>query len=302
VILRELVGDEAFSKAIQEYLKTHLYKNVTIKDFINEVAQASNMDLSEFRQKWLENKIFPTQEVERYLKAHSKEIKLLLEDDEKALFQEIELLASEKLKSVLISTSVDSLSAFQIKKLLKDNQQKVNQALLNFLPVLPPESRTDFESLLTAESYQTQELALLRLWMAFPAYRIQYLEKMEGQTGFRTQNIRILWLALALVTDDFRTQKKPDFHNELVSYSYPLHGFETQQLAFDYLRQIGGFEQQSLKNLVSAASHHPVWRFREYCRHLLDEVLKDGLLRQELKKLLQGLDVREEKYLREKLN
>lgn len=55
-VLKQLayfVGEENFRKGVANYLKKFSYRNTELKDFINEVAQASNQDLTGWTQEWL---------------------------------------------------------------------------------------------------------------------------------------------------------------------------------------------------------------------------------------------------------
>lgn len=55
-VLKQLayyVGEENFRKGVANYLKKFSYRNTELQDFINEVAQASNKDLTGWTQEWL---------------------------------------------------------------------------------------------------------------------------------------------------------------------------------------------------------------------------------------------------------
>lgn len=51
--LSHLVGRDKFRTGVSEYLKRHAYGNTTIDDFLNAIAEASEMDLSHWAESWL---------------------------------------------------------------------------------------------------------------------------------------------------------------------------------------------------------------------------------------------------------
>jgi aminopeptidase N len=71
-------------------------------------------------------------------------------------------------------------------------------------------------------------------------------------------------------------------------------------LAFEYLKSIGGFNDEALKNLVDACNHH-VWHFKKSARDLLNELLRQegGMAR--IKSIYPLLNPEEKLYLDEKL-
>jgi aminopeptidase N len=55
-VLKQLayyVGEENFRKGVANYLKKYSYSNTELTDFMNEVAQAGNLDLTGWTQEWL---------------------------------------------------------------------------------------------------------------------------------------------------------------------------------------------------------------------------------------------------------
>lgn len=51
--LAQLVGEENFRQGVASYLKKYAYKNTQQDDFINEIARASDRDLSQWSNTWL---------------------------------------------------------------------------------------------------------------------------------------------------------------------------------------------------------------------------------------------------------
>ena len=51
--LRHLLGEETFRQGVRQYLTQFSYQNAELDDFINSLAKASNLDLSQWTQEWL---------------------------------------------------------------------------------------------------------------------------------------------------------------------------------------------------------------------------------------------------------
>jgi aminopeptidase N len=51
--LAQFVGEENFRKGVANYLKKYAYKNTQLNDFMNEIAQVAEMDLSQWTKTWL---------------------------------------------------------------------------------------------------------------------------------------------------------------------------------------------------------------------------------------------------------
>jgi aminopeptidase N len=66
-VLKQLayyVGEENFRKGVANYLEKFSYRNTELKDFMNEVAQAGNLDLTGWTQDWLHQAGLNTIQVE----------------------------------------------------------------------------------------------------------------------------------------------------------------------------------------------------------------------------------------------
>jgi aminopeptidase N len=51
--LRQMLGDEPFRRGVHDYLVKYSYKNATLDDFIDSLAQASGRDLKPWAREWL---------------------------------------------------------------------------------------------------------------------------------------------------------------------------------------------------------------------------------------------------------
>ncbi|NDV43011.1 M1 family metallopeptidase [Flagellimonas sediminis] len=306
VMLQDKLGEANFKKGIQNYLNKYAYENVTIPDFMAEMEAVSGMGLSNFESIWLHDSDFPFESVQTFLMEKNASIKQYFEiknevennptKTETILANAWDSFTSSQLKQNLILDYGKSLSPLFLEKVLKEDDLKVRQAVILSLDKVPEELQSSAEELLTDASYTTVESALYKLWSDFPEGRGRYLDKTQSVIGFPNKNIRLLWLTLALVTPEYRSDLKPAYLEELSNYTGAEYHFETRLMAFEYLKSIGGFNDESLKNLIEACSHH-VWHFKKSARNILNEILKQegGLAR--VKSLYPLLNQEEKQYL-----
>jgi len=250
--LRERVGDSVFKVSVKKYLLKHQFKNVETNDFISIVERESKQDLSEFVDIWLLSNKFKT----NYANIIFEKI------NKNSVFYEL-----------IRESTIDSLPVSNWS--VKDKNVKIRQILAKKTQKIPLVYKSEYESLLNDESYNTIETALLNLWLNFPENRKQYLDKTETIIGFNDKNIRTLWLALALNTKGFEKAKYKGFYDELVGYTNPVFHFEVRKNAFQYLNQLQLVNSTVLQNLQQATKHHN-WRFRSYCKKLFKYLSKEG--------------------------
>lgn len=287
-MLRNEVGDDAFKKGVKNYLLKHQFKNVETNDFISEIERASGQDLSVFIKVWLEsdklnydemmNRIYSNEKVKKLISFD--EIKKQIEVSEKTVYQvniirDLPVLktyfSDVKLRDTTFFAGVDyneeaSIEFYKIAFKTKDI--KVRQSIAQSLLKIPLELKTDYESLLTDKSYITIETALFNLWKNYPQDRKKYLNQTKRVVGFNDKNVRLLWLTLALVTDDFEVENKKQYFEELTDYTSTKYGFDIRQNAFQYLSQIQACGDICKENLKQATTHHN-WRFSKFAKMLL---------------------------------
>jgi len=280
-MLREKVGNEAFKKGVKNYLLKHQFKNVETDDFISEVEKASGQDLISFVDTWLEGRGFLYENYIDPLKAASKEIAQMISLEEALLV----LSASDSLdyslnnywenatyprvKSNLFSKKkIQDVDYNIIKKALKSNDLKLRQAGAQSLSKVPLELKTDYETLLEDKSYITIKAALFGLWNSFPEEQNKYLDQTKSIEGFNDKNVRILWLALALISEDYESENQVAYFNELTDYTSPKYGFEIRENAFKHLLWISACAEDCEENLKQATTHHN-WRFSKYAKETL---------------------------------
>lgn len=315
-VLREKVGKDAFAKAVQAYIQTHTYTNVTTDDFMKEVATASGMDLAEFSKDWLYQSAFQADEalnalkksdfMKRYfeiqglrafpLEEKEDQLALAIQSDEEYIGQEaVYQLAEEPLKA----TRALYLAAIESENLFI--RQAVAESInLEYILEIP-----SFDALLTDASYVTRELALFKKWLALrkdpqgASKQVILLNDTDNTFGFSDGNVRTMWLALSLITPGYNEEEiaVARRYDELKSYTLPSQPFQLRLQAFQYLAQIQIFEPATLGNLVEACVH-PNWRFRESARGILKELLENERWKGMLLKNNLNFPAKEKAYLK----
>lgn len=268
-MIREQVGDKAFKTAIKNYLQKHQFKNVETDDFIVEVEKASGQDLDEFVKVWLERDTFQYEKALVSLKKSEFIVEYLSIDCEVYNSKCNTYLSSNisdeaKIKVISQNPKLVNKEAF-------NNSLKVRQAIAEYLTEIPSELKADYETLLNDESYLSIEKALFNLWLNFPQERNKYLSKTKDIQGFNDKNVRILWLTLALITEDFEPENKNRYFEELTDYTDPIYGFAIRQNAFLYLQEIKACKEACAENLKQAAGHHS-WQFSKFAKSLLEVI------------------------------
>ncbi|MFD0988540.1 M1 family metallopeptidase [Mariniflexile jejuense] len=284
-MLREQVGDKAFKTAVKNYLLKHQFKNVETDDFISEVEKASGQDLGEFVKIWLESKSFLYENCINSLTKSSKEISQMFELDEELKFSSFSIEDGlnrywDKAKSsrvrayLLLKNEINSSHSSIIKKAFASKDIKIRQALAQNLQQISSDFKESYELLLNDPSYTTIESALYNLCVNFPGIRLKYLSKTKDIQGFNNKNIRMLWIALLLNTQEGEDLNAQEFLNELISYTSPKYDSETRQTAFSYLAAMHVFTETVIVNLINATKHHN-WQFKASSKELLDFLKQD---------------------------
>ncbi|SDG93533.1 M1 family metallopeptidase [Psychroflexus sediminis] len=284
IILRELVGDEVFDKAVENYLRKNAFENVTTEDFMSEVELVYGQSLTDFRERWLNQKAFQSRETLEFLKKNE----FVQEYMKLAAFRETRLALKQGLLNEAIDFPVNEYlgqeAVYQLngedlklalplyKKALETNNLYVRQAVATSLTSVPNELKTEYESLLEDPSYLTIERALLHLWMSFPEKRSDYLDQTQAIEGFQDKNVKLLWLTLNLVTPDYQSEQKSKVFRALSNYTKPGYPYQIRQHAFGYLYQIDTFTEANYKDLMEGV-FHPVWQFKKFSRELLDTLM-----------------------------
>lgn len=285
-ILKEQIGEDNFKEAVKNYLLKNEYSNVTTDDFAQAVEEVSKMDISAWKKDWLQQSAFQGTEalaslkrsefITKYMELVSlRETSISIKKEYlgKALdFPVNEYIGQEVVFQLSGENTKETISLY--KKALETNNLRVRQAVAVSIDTIPSVLKSKFIGLLEDESYITKENTLLKSWMEFPEETEKILNKTQNIQGFQNKNVRLLWLVINLVSPEIDSEKKPAYYKELSGYTSETLPFGLRQNAFGYLYQINAFSEQNLLDLLEGAQH-PNYRFRNYCRSLLDKLLKD---------------------------
>ena len=313
-VLHQSIGDKAFKKAIKNYLNKFAFQSVTTDDFFAEIKKVSHFDTAAFSKVWLESTLFNTQQANDLL-LKNKNIQLLFEVEsykqkplsEKQLFFE-KVLSSNcyfKVKEAILNQL--KTEKFEAKKTLLrlalgSQNLQVRQVVAATLAAIPSDFKLDFETLLNDASYQTQEIALYRLWANFPNERQKYLDISKSWIGFNDYNLRTLWLSLALSTESYLSAlEAKDAIYELIHYASPTFEAVTRQNAMEQLLNFNLLSEQVLVHLVNATTHH-MWQFSKFGRDSIRKLLKNSDVRLAFKQLLPNLTPAEQYQLQRLLS
>ncbi len=105
-----------------------------------------------------------------------------------------------------------------------------------------------WEKMLSAPSYQLREKALGLLCKAYPKEANTYLDQLRDQRG-HMNNIRIQWLEIQLGINANETMHL----NELIALSSPLYEFRTRTNAFDAMKRLGVYNEQTITHALDAS-------------------------------------------------
>ena len=311
-ILREKVGDSVFKNGIKNYIKKYQYKNVTINDFITEVELVYGNELNEFKKDWILQSAFKAEQayqsliksnfINDYLKISALRdipISLKLAELENALNFPDDFIGQEIIYQLEDEPLTFTLPLY--KKAFNSNNLLIRQAIALSMSKIPKELKLEYESLLNDNSYLTQETALGNLWVNFPEDKSKYLDKMNGINGFRDKNIRQFWLFIALITEEYETDKKELFLEELKNYTSSVYGYNIREIALEYIGYLNLWDHDSLLNLINASQHH-YWRFRDFSRKKLKGLLEDENYREQIILLSHELDSTSLSFLNRMVN
>ena len=307
-VLKELIGEENFKNSVKSYLLKNAYNNVTTEDFVREVEETTKMDISGWEEDWLQQSAFQGTEALASLKKSAFVTKYM----ELVALRETPIsLKKEYLESALnfpVNEYMGQEVVFQLagedlqetrflyKKAFETNNVMVRQAVSVSMERIAPELKTQFIGLLEDNSYITKENALLKLWLQFPEDTKLFLDKVKDVQGFQNKNVRLLWLVINLVTPEIKSELKARYFEELSGYTSKHFPFGLRQNAFGYLYQINAFTDQNLLDLIEGSQHHN-WRFRMYCRSLLENLLKQEDYRAKYVTLIAGMENKDVEFL-----
>lgn len=283
-VIREAIGEKTFQKAIKNFINKYKFKNVETDDFLAEIKKVSNFNTDRFKQDWLEDYHFRSDEVNDLL-VKNKSIQLLLEV-QKMRSNSIrnnynrysEILQSDvfyPVKTEIIYQLKDV--PFEDKKrllllALQTSDVKVRQSVAEFTEEIPLEFKANYETLLDDASFDTNEIAFMNLWKNFPESRTIYLAKAQNWIGGNDKSLRILFLTFSI---ENQSLEKVKYYHELVGYTSPKYESSIRQNAIINMLAINESDLEVLKNLVNATTHYK-WQFSKFARETIKNLLKAG--------------------------
>ncbi len=313
--MRGKIGAKLFQKAVQNYLKKYQFKNVETSDFLAEIKNvAPDFDTVAFQKTWLEDYHFPTEIANELLKKNDF-MKTLFEVQQmrKKSFAEnkntfVELLQSDlfypikteiiyQLKEVKFDDKKELLELA-----MQTNDIKVRQAVAEFMDEIPLEFKSKYETFLYDKSYDTREIALIKLFNAFPESQANYLEKAKDWFGNNDLGLRTTFLLLCQMTDKIDENQKAKYFDELVNYTSSNYESSIRQNAFGTVFQAKQpIDNQVLKNLVNATIHHK-WQMTKFAKDYIRQLLKTGNYREKFSALVSTLPDNEKNQLQKLLD
>lgn len=307
--LRENIGAENFQKAVKNYLKKYGFKNVNTDDFLNEVKAVATFDTENFKRIWLQKPGFEVNQALLLLRKNAfMKSYLELVDLQNQPFAEKKILFENILKSETFYPLKEEV-VFQLAEVPFEEKEpllqlamntknlKVRQAIARIMVEIPTAFQANYETLLMDESFITQEIALPTLWKLFPEKQATYLNQSKEWIGFNDKNLRILWLTLALMTENYENDNKVNFYEELLAYSTPNYESGVRQNALTNLLFLNPNDQNILHNLVNATTHHK-WQFTLFARNQIRELLKTERHKKYFEEMLPSLNAAEQTQLR----
>jgi len=286
-VIRESIGEKAFQKAVKTYLKKYAFQNVETENFLAEIRKVSNFDTAIFSKQWLENYKFNSQEVSALLNKN-KFIQQLVKVQK---MRDVPL--QERLtefKTIMQSEAyfpVKTEILYQLKEVpfedkkeiivaaLQTNNIKVRQAVAEFTDEIPLEFKADYETLLDDASYETREIALIRLVANFKEDELSYLEKAKNWKGNNSIGLRTTVLFLSQKATGYNEDLKANNLKELIDYTSPKYESSIRQNAFEVALQLPPIDNEVLKNLVNASTSFR-WQFNKFAKDYIRDLLKVG--------------------------
>jgi len=312
--IRESIGPKAFQKAIKKYLKKYQLQNVDTDDFLAEIKRvAPAFDIVSFKKNWLQDYHFRFDEATTMLKKNAF-MQSLFETQQlrKKTFAENKEAYSTLLKSNAfypIKTEIlyqMKFIPYEDKKelmvlALASNDLKVRQSVAEFTEEIPVEFKSQYESLLDDDSYDTKEIAFMNLWKNFPASHSLYLNKAQNWIGGNDKSLRILFLTFSVFSIEGQTPEKTKYYDELVTYTSSNYESALRQNAIMNALTINDKDSNVLKNLVNATTHYK-WQFSKFAREKIRELLAQEGYKKIFESLLPILIDNEKSQLQKLLN
>jgi aminopeptidase N len=295
-VIREDIGAKNFQKAVKNYLKKYQYKNVKTDDFLKIVKDVSGYDVENFKKVWLETAGFEMEIAQKYLSKNKfTHDYFTLKKSKKSLIELTEILKSDAYypikQYIVYQTRNLPFEERQVilETALATNDILVRRAVAESSPVIPEVFKTQYETLLNDNSYQTKEIALTNLWKNFPEERLRYLEQTKKIVGNNDKSFRLTWLALAMNTENLPEQFKTASYNQLFDFASEKYESSVRQNALELLLQMNPNDGKVIELLFKTTIHHK-WQFTKFGRDNVRSLLKNQEFRTKVEQLASTSD------------
>jgi len=166
-----------------------------------------------------------------------------------------------------------------IRLAMQTNDVEVRQSVAETLTKIPSQFKSDYESLLNDKSYDTKQIAFLKLWKNFPEEQLKYLNIAKDWIGKNDKELRMLYITAYLnyagqhQENQNLAQDGLKYLRELIEYTSPKYESSIRQNALENFLSMYPKNVEVLKNLVNGTTHHK-WQFVKYCRDEIRRLLK----------------------------
>jgi aminopeptidase N len=290
-VMREDIGAKNFQNALKKYLKKYQYKNVNTDDFLRIVKDVSGYDVENFKKVWLETAGFEMEIAQKYL-SKNKFIQdyFDLKKSKKSLSELTEILKSDAYypikQYIVYQTRNLPFEERQVilETALATNDILVRRAVAESTPVIPEVFKTQYETLLNDNSYQTKEIALINLCESFPEEVEKYLKQTKGIEGNNDKSLKLTWLKLKILKGQNSRFDQENSIDELLKYASVDFESSIRQNALDTLLEVNYENPKVIEALFLATNHHK-WQFTKFARDNVRLLLKKPEYRSIVEKL-----------------
>ena len=291
-VMREDIGAKNFQKAVKKYLKKYQYKNVNTDDFLKIVKEVSGYDVENFKKVWLETAGFEMEIAQKYL-SKNKFIQeyFTLKKSKKSLSELTEILKSNAyypIKQYIVYQTRNI--PFEERKVILEtalatNDILVRRAVAESTPIIPEVFKTQYETLLNDNSYQTKEIALINLCESFPEEVEKYLKQTKGIEGNNDKSLKLTWLKLKILKGQNSRFDQENSIDELLKYASVDFESSIRQNALEILLVVNYENPKVIEALFLATNHHK-WQFTKFARDNVRLLLKKPEYRNIVEKLV----------------
>ncbi|TAF10879.1 MAG: M1 family peptidase [Flavobacteriia bacterium] len=291
-VMREDIGAKNFQKAVKKYLKKYQYKNVNTDDFLKIVKEVSGYDVENFKKVWLETAGFEMEIAQKYL-SKNKFIQeyFALKKSKKSLSELTEILKSNAyypIKQYIVYQTRNI--PFEERKVILEtalatNDILVRRAVAEYTPIIPEVFKTQYETLLNDNSYQTKEIALINLCESFPEEVEKYLKQTKGIEGNNDKSLKLTWLKLKILKGQNSRFDQENSIDELLKYASVDFESSIRQNALEILLVVNYENPKVIEALFLATNHHK-WQFTKFARDNVRLLLKKTEYRNIVEKLV----------------